>query len=84
MKSNAMMWVCSSGEIYLSTSLDSFRFNAFLDFLKTFQSYGLIFAQMRFGLIISNAMRCAIWYHMYNLNNVKNTHRGVLLLVRLD
>ena len=51
-----MMWVCSSGEIYLSTSLDSFRFNAFLDFLKTFQSYGLIFAQMRFGLIISNLM----------------------------
>ena len=26
-------------------------------------------------------MRCAIWYHLYNLKNVKNTHRGVLLLV---
>ena len=24
---------------------------------------------------------CAIWYHLYNLKNVKNTHRGVLLLV---
>ena len=28
-------------------------------------------------------MRCAIWYHLHNLNNVKNTHGGVLLLVKL-
>ena len=28
-------------------------------------------------------MRCAIWYHLYNLKNVKNTHGGVLLLVKL-
>ena len=26
-------------------------------------------------------MRCAIWYHLYNLKNEKNTHGGVLLLV---
>ena len=26
-------------------------------------------------------MRCAIWYHLCNLKNVKNTHGGVLLLV---
>ena len=26
-------------------------------------------------------MCCAIWYHLYNLKNVKNTHGGVLLLV---
>ena len=25
-------------------------------------------------------MFCAIWYHLYNLKNVKNTHEGVLLL----
>ena len=25
-------------------------------------------------------LRCAIWYHLYNLKNVKNTHEGVLLL----
>ena len=25
-------------------------------------------------------MRYAIWYHLYNLKNVKNTQRGVLLL----
>ena len=25
-------------------------------------------------------MRCAIWYHLYNLKSVKNTHGGVLIL----
>ena len=29
-------------------------------------------------------MRCAIWYHLYNLENVKNTHGGMLLLVKLQ
>ena len=29
-------------------------------------------------------MQCAIWYHLYNLKNVKNTHGGVLLLVKLQ
>ena len=28
-------------------------------------------------------MRCTIWYHLYNLKNVKNIHEGVLLLVKL-
>ena len=28
-------------------------------------------------------MHCAIWYHLYNLKNVKNTHGGVLILVKL-
>ena len=27
---------------------------------------------------------CAIWYHLYNLKNVKNAHEGVLLLVKLQ
>ena len=27
-------------------------------------------------------MFCAIWHHLYNLQNVKNTHGGVLILVR--
>ena len=26
---------------------------------------------------------CAIWYHLYNLKNVKNAHGGKLLLVKL-
>ena len=29
-------------------------------------------------------MLYAIWYHLYNLNNVKNTDGGVLLLVKLQ
>ena len=28
-------------------------------------------------------MFCAIWYHLYNLKNVKNSHGGVILLVKL-
>ena len=30
-----------------------------------------------------NVMRCAIWYYLYNLKNVKNTHGEVLILVKL-
>ena len=26
---------------------------------------------------------CAIWYHLYNLKNVKNSHGGVLVLLKL-
>ena len=29
-------------------------------------------------------MRGAIWYYLYNLKNVKNTHVGVLLLIKLQ
>ena len=29
-------------------------------------------------------MRCAIWYRLYNLKNVKNTHGRALLLVKLQ
>ena len=29
-------------------------------------------------------MRCAMWYHLYNLKNVKNNHGGVLILVKLQ
>ena len=29
-------------------------------------------------------MRCAIWYHLYSLKNVGNTHGGVLLQVKLQ
>ena len=32
-----------------------------------------------------SVMHCAIWYHVYNLKHVKNTHGGrVLLLVKLQ
>ena len=29
-------------------------------------------------------VRCAIWYHLYKLKNVKNTHGGELILVMLQ
>ena len=29
-------------------------------------------------------MRCAVWYHLYNLKNLKNTYGGVFLLVKLQ
>ena len=29
-------------------------------------------------------IRCAIWYYLCNLKNVKNTHGGVLILVKLQ
>ena len=29
-------------------------------------------------------MLCAIWYHLHNLKNVKNTYGGVLLLLKLQ
>ena len=32
-------------------------------------------------LVTSYMMLCTIWYHLYNLKNVKDTHRGELLLV---
>ena len=28
-------------------------------------------------------MLCAIWYHLHDLKNVKNTHGGLSLLVKL-
>ena len=34
--------------------------------------------------MLTYLVRCAIWYYSYNLKNVKNTHRGVLLLVKLQ
>ena len=36
------------------------------------------------GLFLShkNMMRCPIWYHLHYLQNMKNTHGEVLLLVK--
>ena len=31
-----------------------------------------------------SVVRCGIWYHSYNLKNVKKTHGGVLLSVKLQ
>ena len=34
-------------------------------------------------MLLLYVVHCTIWYHSYNLKNVKNTHGGVLLLVTL-
>ena len=41
----------------------------------------VIIAPLKFK-IHTYLMFCAIWYHLYNFKNVKNTHGGVLLLVK--
>ena len=35
-------------------------------------------------MLQSYVVRCATWYHLYNLKNMKNTHEGVLILVKLQ
>ena len=39
---------------------------------------------LQFCLCYIFAMHCAIWYYLYNSKNVKNTHGGVLILVKLQ
>ena len=36
------------------------------------------------GIIMKYVILCATWYHLYNFKNVKNTHGGVLLLVKMQ
>ena len=36
------------------------------------------------ALVSEYVMLCAIWYHLYNLKNMKNTYGGVILLVKLQ
>ena len=50
--------------------------------LVQFHGYGQ--AQLDMTEVIPNQHEtlCAIWYHFYNLKNVRNTHGGVLLLVK--
>ena len=37
-----------------------------------------------FRSMVSFVVRCAIWYQLYNLKNMKNTHGGVLILEKLQ
>ena len=36
------------------------------------------------ALTLLYVIHCAIWYHLYQFKNVKKTHGGVLLLVKLQ
>ena len=39
---------------------------------------------IQLNIFASYVKRWAIWYHLYNLKNVKNSHGGVLTLVKLQ
>ena len=34
-------------------------------------------------ILLTYVMHCSIWYHLYNFKILKNTHGGVLILVKL-
>ena len=56
----------------------------FLNFI-TFIVYSfIVFYNFRTFLKLLIQMHCAIWYHLHNLKNMKNTHGVVLLLVKLQ
>ena len=38
----------------------------------------------RYSGLVQHLMLCAIWYHLHNLKNVKNTHETVFLLTKLQ
>ena len=48
--------------------------------VHTLSPLGTVYAQLTIDLV----MFCAIWNHLYNFKNVKNTRGGVLLLVKLQ
>ena len=48
--------------------------------IKILSSWNTVFS----GLTLISEILWVIWYHLCNLKNVKNTHEGVLLLVKLQ
>ena len=53
-------------------------------FIQMFRSFICEFESLKSFCKMLNLMRCAIWYHLYNLKNVKSTHGGALSLVKLQ
>ena len=47
---------------------------------KMMEIYQAALIAMEMMMQYTNVVRCAIWYHSYNLKNVKNTHGGVCFL----
>ena len=54
-------------------------FRVLLEFYFSFSTFKLYIF-----VIVANVMRWASWYRLYNLKNVKITHGGVLILVKLQ
>ena len=69
-------------ELYSYTEENDFQENvlSFEVMLVEYNKDGKDFVQ----ICMKCVMRCAIWYHLYNLKNMKNTNGGVLILVKLQ
>ena len=52
--------------------------------LKTFFRALLLLFRNQWAKKSANKMRWAIWCHLHNFKNVKKTHGGVLILVKLQ
>ena len=52
------------------------------DFRRVDDEYICQVADSEYRNVFTNETLCAIWYHLYNVTNVKNTHGGLLLLVK--
>ena len=75
----------SGAEIgYQSVSPPSFEISLFFLIRYRLKLFDNSFSNSYTKFIILNVMRCAIWYHLYNLKDVKNIHGGVLILVKLQ
>ena len=57
-------------------------FNNFLVLQTKYSLYLWTIVPCSFEVSLNETL-CAIWYYLYNLRNVKNTHVGVLPLVTL-
>ena len=42
----------------------------------------IVISSGRWRLLMKYETLCAIWCHLYNFKKVKNTHKGVLYLVK--
>ena len=65
--------------VILKKQLEGVSFWKFLHFSKTSPFVGQCLHSLPVYLYET---LCAIWYHLYNSNNLKNTYGGVLLLLK--
>ena len=66
-------------QVFMSIGQELLVFDTIIP--KVWNLEGVLLAVMfTFYLSCLYIMLWAIWYHLYNFENVKNTHRGVLLL----
>ena len=78
----------SSGNLRIFLSGSHISLNNFHTILKLISSWSVLlfifYGKKNISFSSLFEMFCAIWYHLYNLKNLKNIHGGVLLLVKLQ